>query len=303
METATILAAARAQLSEGQIAQALQALIAGLKSEPRFADAVRTLRVLESNYVLARQQELKGILAFADAQRAYAQVTDSTLAILDDIEAGRTPLAAITGAKNRRRNLLLVGLGLAFLVAVVLFFFLKDRPKCPDFEQKQALKVLILPFQNVGAAQAKPALVLQNRIRQLTAKNQLAAEVGILKNYDSDAENPDERAASQFCQKCLADLVLWGQYSVGSDSSRVSIQYKFYKTGRAGGTDVLAFKDITALQSGSMVRGLDDAIFSICTMIALREERWDLAHKWLDKIKEKSAMDVAVGEWLTKNQR
>lgn len=301
METiAASLAEARALLSAGDTGKALQTLIAALDREPRFAAAERTLRVLQTNFAAVRQQELKGILSFAEAQREYSRVVDAALVVVDDVEVGRVPAVVADG---RRRAWIFGGTAVFVLGAAAAFFLLRNRPKCPDFERDRQVKILVLPFQNVGSLPARPAIALQNRIRDLTKRNGLSASVGVLSNYDADRENPDPAAATALCLRCMADLVVWGQYSVGGDSSRIAIQYKFVADGREGATDVLAFKDITGLQSGRMVKGFDDAIFSLCGMIAMREKRWDLAEKWLGKVREPDATDFAMRDWLAKNRQ
>lgn len=302
MQTPLFIAAARDFLREREIGKALQTLLDGLANDPQLDATERTVRVLESNFASVRQQEQRGVLSFDEAQRAYNKVVDSLLSVMEDVEAGR--VSAAPGEPQKKRWVWLAAGAAGLLVVVAAaFFFAQDRPVCPEFESGKNVKILVLPFQNVGATQAKPALILQNRIRELTLKNNLSATVGVLRNYDADRENPSPADATRLCAKCRAELVIWGQYSVGTDSSRVAIQYKFLSDGREGGTDVLAFKDITALQGGRMVKGLDDAIFSLCGMIAMREQRWDLAKKWLEKVREPDSTDKAMQDWLSKNQR
>lgn len=303
MQTPPFIHAAREHLREREIAKVLQALLAGLENDPRFEGAERTLRVLESNFASVRQQEQRGILSFDEAQRAYNKVVDGILSVMDDVEAGRvSPPAAPPPVQQKRWVWLALGGAVLGILVAAAFFFNRNKPDCPAFEADKKVKILVLPFQNVGTGQAKPALILQNRIRELTLKNNLSATVGILRNYDADKENPSPADATRLCAKCRAELVIWGQYSVGADSSRVAIQYKFLSDGREGGTEVLAFKDITALQGGRMVKGLDDAIFSLCGMIAMREQRWDLAEKWLEKVREPDAADAAMRDWLAKRK-
>ena len=302
MQTPPFINAAREHLREREIAKALQTLLGGLENDPRFEAAERTLRVLESNFTSVRQQEQRGLLSFDEAQRAYNKVVDGMLSVMDDVEAGR--MSPVAPPPVQRKRWVWLALGGAVLGAVVAaaFFFNRNKPGCPAFEADKKVKILVLPFQNVGAGQAKPALILQNRIRELALRNNLSATVGIMRNYDADKESPSPADATRLCAKCRAELVIWGQYSLGADSSRVAIQYKFLSDGREGGTDVLAFRDITALQGGRMVKGLDDAIFSLCGMIAMREGRWDLAEKWLEKVREPDAADAAMRDWLAKNK-
>ena len=49
---------------------------------------LRTLRVVESNYRLARKKEVKGIASPAETRRAHARAADGILKLLEDIESG-----------------------------------------------------------------------------------------------------------------------------------------------------------------------------------------------------------------------
>lgn len=292
----------RALLSQGDTGKAVQLLIALLEKDARFKDnLLRTLRVVEANFNATRQQELKGILPFQEAQREYSKVNDTLLAVLDDFEAGRVPAvnAATYGVVNRR--LWVVAGGVILLLGAVAFWLLKgEKSECPKFENPQAIRVMILPFAKLGGDDAKPALRILDGIQDLTKKADIKAEVKL--NTRVTEERLDAQAAEQLARACGADLVVFGQYKAfGKDSIRVKVGYKLLK---GGGFDsdspFKTFRDITDVQP---VRDLQDAIFSLCTMLAAREGKWTFAKRWTERIREKNTEEMEMSGWIDKKMR
>lgn len=297
MELRPIIEAARAHIREGNTGAALDTLRAFLENNtPRYPDALRLLRALEANYGAARQQELKGILSFQEAQREYSRVNDGLFALLDDLEAGRP-----TPARSRRRWPLAVAAAVIVLAVAAVLFLRGGGDECPDFNEQAGLRVLLLPFQNIGSERGRPEVELRDRIRTLTQKNQLEADVEIHTDYDSERRAPDRDDAVLAGRHCGADLVVWGRYLL-SDSARVNVNYVFTEDpAQEGSTGFQAFRDLTVLQSGTMLnRSLDDAIFSICAIMAMRAGNFDLAKSWLDKVKEPVMQDSAMLQWLSR---
>jgi len=57
------------------------------------------------------------------------------------------------------------------------------------------------------------------------------------------------------------------------------------------------FRDITEVVAP---RDLEDALFSMCAMIAMRGKNWTFAQRWMDKIQEKEDSEKKMSEWLAK---
>jgi len=292
----------RALLSQGDTGKAVQLLIALLEKDARFKDnLLRTLRVVEANFNAARQQELKGILPFQEAQREYSKVNDTLLAVLDDFEAGRVPAvnAATYGVANRR--LWVVAGGVILLLGAVAFWLLKGKKsECPKFENPQAIRVMILPFAKLGNDDARPALRILDGIQDLTKKADINAEVKL--NTRVTEESLDAQAAEQLARTCGADLVVFGQYKAfGKDSIRVKVGYKLLKGGGFDSNSPFkTFRDITDVQP---TRDLQDAIFSLCTMLAAREGKWVFAKRWTERIREKNTEEMEMSGWIEKKMR
>jgi hypothetical protein len=295
METNQIINNTRELLSNGETGKAFQTLIIALSQQSNQDQLLQSLRVGEANYNNTRQQELKGILSFSEAQREYAKSNELIFNALQTLESGTSDNFL---SKKKYWWAVLPILGL--LAGLTYFFY--PSTNCPDFDKTKRIKIMLLPFQNVGDRKAKPEVVLQTKIRTITQKNNLSTDVEILQNFNSEKENPDFDEAGKLGNICCVNLVVWGQYSVGTDSSRINIQYKSILDGSNGESDFLAVKDVTALQSGQMNKGLEDIVLSLCTMIAIREKRLDKAEEWLLKMKEKDGNDMAMLDWVQKHK-
>ncbi len=298
MENNADIATVRSLLSQGETGKAVQLLIALLDKDSRFKDnLLRTLRVAEANFNAARQQELKGILPFQEAQREYSKVNDTLLAILDDFESGRVPPVSAQRAVNNRKWLW-IGIGAAVLLGAAVYWLVKGRNSdCPRFEKNKALHVMVLPFDKLGGSDARPALRIQDVIQELTNKAGIESEVKISPRDSKGGINSQD--AERLARECGADLVIYGQYQgFDNDSIRVKMGFKFLREGGAAFNGPFkTFRDITAVQP---TRDLQDAVFSLCAMIAMRDKNWQFAKRWMDRIREKDNQETAMAAWLDK---
>ncbi|MBK9335534.1 MAG: hypothetical protein IPM98_02655 [Lewinellaceae bacterium] len=289
----------RELLRQGQTGQALEALLVWVRKDARYKNNLaRTLEVLQIGYEQVRRQELKGILSFQEAQREYSKVADAILSILDDVEAGRVPAAAVQTGRTR------MFAGAAVLVLAVLgvwYFWGNNRSRCPGFADDKALHVLVLPFDPLDARTAAVELRIQDDISRLTQKAKLAVEVRIGKR---DKENGESslQMADRNGKRCEADLVIFGQYKAfEQDSLRINLGYRFLGgKGQAGDVPFQTFRDITEIKAP---RDLEDALFSLCAMIAMREQNWGFARRWMDKIREKDPSEEKMAQWLAGKQQ
>ncbi len=288
-------------LSQGETGKALAAFIDLLKQDTRYKDnLLRTLRVLESEYNAVRQKELKGILPFQEAQREYNAANDALLAILDDVEAGRVPSSAIR--PGYRNIVLAVFGGMVLLMAVFVLWkaFGKQDFDCPRFDRPQALHVLLLPFDNLGKKPSPVEIRVQEDITNLTRKAKIPVQVIISERQTNDPSSL--QIAERRGRDCKADLVIYGTYKTfdPGDSLRVNMGYQYLKAGgEAGNIPFKTFRDITEVNAS---RDLEDALFSICAMIAVGEKKWEFAQRWMDKIKNKEANEEKMSAWLAEKK-
>jgi len=289
MELTPTIDAARALIREGETGKALQTLISTLEKEPRYAATVRTLLVLESNYNAGRQQELKGILSFQEAQRSYSQVSDGLLSILNDLHSGRVP-----NVRKRSNRMTWIIIGILLLLASVGGFLYstsfqgKVAGGCSVEFQDGGPKVLILPFKNVARGAAKPELVIQSRIQTLSNNKKFPVSVEILSKMTLSSFNANgTRDAETLAHRCGADMVIWGYYE-HSDSLYIDLRFLALRNpGGAFETGFQAFRNLPAVQSGKLLTRMDDAIFAVCGVMAVRTGNADVARDWFGKMHEK----------------
>ncbi len=308
-----IFEAVRQHLQQGETGAALQTMITFLETEGKQTELLHTLRVIQANYNAAKQQELKGILAFQEAQREYSKVNDALLTTIDDLTSGRptnTRVAPVADKPNRM-PWILGGIGLLAIIAIATFFLFRKSGKntpgnaqsqvkeCPDFRPAN-YHIMLLPFLNLGREPARPSLSIQMRIRDLTRTNNMSTDVEIAQE-DESAGLPDFVRAREKGKKCNADLVIWGQYEKVGDSLQVDIHYVFVSDVKdkemSGHTDFLPFRSLSALQKSgksSGLRSLDDAVLSLCSIMAVHAGRTDVAEKWLGKINDTSEKDDSL---------
>lgn len=294
MELQSTIEAVRALLRQGDTGAALETLRLYLEEQkpPGLHATLEMLHGLEARFGAVRQKEFKGLIAPQDAQREYNQINDALLGLLTDMQSGKTPVSA--ASRRRRKVWAVAAVALVAIVTLVLFVF-KNKEHCPDFSGANGLRVMILPFQKVGGNDQAPEIVLQKVIRQRTGDNQLPVKVEVYTSLPASRRNPDHADAAQMGRDCGADLVIWGIYAT-DDSTRVDINYVFAQNeSNSVSTGFQAFGNITELQSGALVkRTLDDAIFSVCALMAIRADNMPLAKKWLEKIKEPNAREAAL---------
>ncbi len=293
--------AAREALKQGDTAKALELVITHLEADRQHTDTVRTLRVVEANYNAARQQEMRGILAFGEAQREYNKVNDNLLAVLDGLSSGRIPVMQGSKAPVSSRWPLIAGIGALLLLLVVgAWWFLKadSEPECPQF-RGPGLKVMILPFQNIGnsSKDGKPEISIQKLIRERAGSNQFPLAVEVMTGYNAAQANPDVYDAQPLGKTCNADMVIWGDYEYANDSIQVDTRFAFVgPEGRSGDLGAQAFSSIANIRAGRMNKSLDDAVFSLCAIMAIRDKRLPLAKKWLEKVVVKDERDTKILE-------
>lgn len=285
----------RELLAQGQTREALDGLLEWVQQNPRYKNNLtQVLQVLQGRYARTRQQEQKGILSFQEAQREYNQMNDTVLSILNDVEAGRMPAMA----QRFRLVPALIGVGALVLAALVWWFvFGKDKTVCPGFEENDALHVLIFPFDSLDKKSASVEVLIQNEIKTLTAKAEIPAEVEIGTKGERDKSSLG--AAESNGQTCRADLVIFGQYKAyEGDSIRVRLGYRFLnKGGQSGDTPFVTYRDITNF---TIERDLQNALFSVCTAVAINKGNWEFAQRWMGKINDNDAGDRQLAQWMAK---
>ncbi|MBK6995271.1 MAG: hypothetical protein IPH31_10210 [Lewinellaceae bacterium] len=319
MNSNPIFESVRELISQGDADQALQVLIGFLEKDGSQPETLRTLRVVEANYRAARKQEAKGILDFSDAQREYAKTNDFLVSVVDDLITGRKPSPSFagTGDGGRKNALLpwLIGGGILIVLGILAGIWLSGASKqqevqktaaetesqqCPKFRQ-EGFKVMVLEFQKLSGEDSKPELGIQSRIRDLTERNKINVDVKVLSEEAFGGNTPDLQDAKGLGNQCMADMVIWGEYEKAQDSIEVDIRYAFTNSEWPAGTASQTFKNISEIKADRMkINDLDEAVFRLCTALALHEDRMDLAEKWINKLKKPNPREAEWKKMLKK---
>ncbi|MBL7829372.1 MAG: hypothetical protein JNJ57_22235 [Saprospiraceae bacterium] len=301
----------------GDLPQAIRLFSDFLKKEKKSPEAIRILQVLESQLSAIQQKERKGILDLEESQKAYNKITDAILGLADDLEAGRVPKPLDDMPAAPSKAPWVIGLAiLGVLVLIAVFMFRRSNkptivqlppveqkqqePKeCPDFDER-GFRVLLIPFQKLGGDDSKPELGIQTRIRDLTKRNNVDTDVKILKGNRFSDSTPDDDEANKTGKICQADMVIWGQYENEPTGISVDVRYVFTQNPNfSSGSSIEKFKNLTELKSNQMkFNSLEQAVFSLCTMMALHEGNTPLAEKWLDKIEKPTKEMLKIRKML-----
>jgi hypothetical protein len=90
-------------------------------------------------------------------------------------------------------------------------------------------------------------------------------------------------------------MVIWGDYEKLADSINVDIRYSLADSNWPPGAAIQTFKNISELKSDRMkISNLDEAVFRLCTVMALHENKLDLAQKWLNKIQHPTQRELEM---------
>lgn len=242
-----------------------------------------TLSIIEAEFNTLNDESLKGLLDAPQKQRRLNHINDRLLGLLSKKAGAKTSKSPVA---------LILLVGLLFLALSTYFIRSNSSINCPDFDNKARHQILLVPFQNVGGATAKPHLLLRDRIETLVLKNQLSTSIKATVDL---IDIPISEAAA-IARSCGANVIVWGKYAHSDDSLSLILQYHFLDQPDWSKTeDAITVKDATSIQSGTISKNLEDSIFLLCSIIALRQNELELTQKWLDKItdKDESVEEVA----------
>jgi hypothetical protein len=296
-------------IRQGETGKALNLLYDALNQRSEYGDTLRLLAAFEANYNHTRQQEMKSILSFQEAQQGYGKINDALLSTLADLKAGKKPGAPRQIGSTSQPMLLWAGIT---VIALIILFFAykntrseavqpekqeakqpgKELVQCPNFKG-EGKKILLLPFQKVSGDDTHPELLIRARIQDLSTKNNFPIDVEIAPNYDVNTRNPDLNEATALGLQCNTEMVIWGFFAGSDKGSQIQLNARFVmpKLKREGGTGFKKLADIVDIVADPAFRSIDDAVFSLCGLMALDAGNKDLARKWFEKIKEKDARD------------
>ena len=252
----------------------------------------KTLSIIEAEWNTLNQEVLRGTIDSEQRQLRQNRIHDKLLTLLSTKDS-----TSVRSGRKSRVALWLVSTGLAIFCLAYFAWTNTANSNCPEFKEPSTNKILVVPFENVGKEVSKPHLILRNRIEELTIKNQLSTSI----QMGAATEGLTLTDAPKVAESCGANVIIWGTYSNASDSLRLILQYLFLEQPDwSKMSDLIVLKDVTAIQTGKKFKSLEDAILSLCGIIALRQDKTEVAEKWLKKVVEKGEVDLELLK-LTKN--
>lgn len=270
-------------IQEGDIKGAIQTF----KAADLSTEKSKTLFIIEAEYYRLNQDSQRGIIGNEEKELRANQINNKLLILL---EAAPKELDQ---SKPIKKFLLPSLLIVSLLIIVAYFLFPLDNGDlaCPVFNEKSVNKILLIPFVNVGEGEAKPHLILRDEIEKLTIKKNLSTDIELI---ESKADISISKA-SEIAESCNANVIIWGKYSNVGDSIRLILQYHFLEQPEwSSFGDLIVLKDVTEIQTGEMTKNLEDAIMSLCSVMAIRQNKKVVAKNWLAKVEEKEVIDMKI---------
>lgn len=271
--------AAKKALLEGRTDLA----IAHLRDLQLGMEEERVLSLIEADFSNFQRTSIGGLLTEEQKRLEINRINDQLLSLLAlDQSATTKPL----------RKWWWIGVaGLLLGCCLAYFFWPNTDTDCPAFDNSAKNQILLLPFIPLGENISQPHLLLRDRIEALSLKNGLANSVAI--HDETVAVGILE--ARELAQNCGANIVVWGQYLQETDSISVILQYQFLDEPNWSELGQLSkLKDVTAIQRGEISKGLEDAIFALCGIIAIHEGKAETATQWLEKVKQKDKTELTL---------
>ena len=265
-----------------------------LRKHPLAAHAQKSLAIIEAEYFELRQEEIRGLLNFEERQIRRNRVNNKLLSLLEE-----APPLSKKSRLYRPYFLLILPIAVVLLGLLISWNRIPAPADyiCPSFKNGYNNNIMVLPFMDLGKNEAKPQLVLRDRINKLTEKNNLSS----IAQLGTHIENLTMHDAAETAKKCNANVIIWGTYLNSADTMKLILQYCFTEHPDWNNSgELMKFKDVTQLHNGRMLKDLDDAILSLCGIIALREGNNKIAKKWFDKVVHKEAIDRIALEVLDK---
>lgn len=272
-------------IQSGDTVRAIQLLKASELND----DQRRSLTLIEADHNELQSAYMKGTVSEDNRRSRRNQINDRLLILLQD------PIHGVPPGNRKTYSLMGWGIGVFVFIFLLVYWLAIPVKTCPDFNRSTSNQLLILPFEQVGPQAAKPHLLLRDRIETLVRENHLSTSVGI--GLASPGLSINEAPAKAL--ECEANAIVWGKYSVSSDSIRLVLQYHFIDQPEVSGvSELISLQDVTAIHSGQFSQRLEDAIFALCAVIALRDGEFELAKKWLSEVEETETLEKELRQLL-----
>lgn len=240
MDNLHLLQTIKDLISEAELDKALDLLEKEWSGKLQYKTLLREVLSIGALYHKTKNDELKGIISFENAQLNYNRVNERLLNVLEHFENGQLEPKDLLTANESPSSKLKKWLWLwLLLLAVVVLLILKpqllsgrkvsdsDPDFCPNFE-RAALKIMVLPFYKVNQQAGQPEGLFVENLESFCDKCKLNVSVVLAKNFQPDKLLNHNEAVS-LAQRCNADLILWGRTEFAEGRNILKTRYGFAK--------------------------------------------------------------------------
>jgi len=230
------------QIGAGQTKEVLDLLRKHLQTQEEYKDYLNEVILISSNYQTLERARRIDILHFQNYRTKSNQIIYSVLALIDDLEKGRS-------IKQKEQPKVLpfwkIATALLFLItfllgviSIAIYYFHKeevhvhtDTPtsipltwECPDFEE-DVFNVLVLPFHDEKNAPTKPHKLIADQLDRFCKEENLAAQISRLQNDEQVKSVVTEAETTPYTEKCEPDMIVWGYTTLIDKVLNITTKY------------------------------------------------------------------------------
>ncbi len=231
------LSAIEQLIAQGNLATALEQLVALLDRHPRGGELAQVARVNQADLYQLKAALLKGTLAPDDARLTTNQITDSALQIIRRAAEGKFTLIEPEPVPTRSQawRYYVAGGVVALAVALLVSRFLNRENKA-KFSEETRYRVMVLPFKQTGEKKvSQPEIDIADGLNMLISKTpglKNIAEADVDEQYDIEKNYPNFTQAADIAEGYGVQMLVWGKINQGEQNEyKLDIRYKLIGDG------------------------------------------------------------------------
>lgn len=257
MKLKQALGAIKNSISQGNLEEAFDQLIAVLDAEEAYAELADIARVNQADLYQLKAQVLKGTISDEDTRLTQNRLADKALQIVRQLETGKVRFEEeIKPTSSKALRYYIAGGIVTLAIATLLWQFLgqsKAKSGCPVYSPTAELKVMILPFKQTGTEkQGDPAFDIMDQLNDLIEQTpglRVRAIADVNELYDIEKDYPNSTRAVEIARGCDVQMLVWGKIrQISGDNYTVDMRYRLLDDGGvrfAGDTTISRLLSVT----------------------------------------------------------
>lgn len=303
MEIKHALEPIKKSISQGSLEEAYDQLIVLLEMPTDYAELADIARVNQADLYQLKAQILKGTISDEDARLVQNKLADKALQIIRQLETGKILFEEeIKPTSSKALRYYITGGIITLAIAILLWqFFGKKEEKvtCPVFSPTAELKVMILPFKQIGKEkQSDPALEIMDQLNDLIEKTpgmRVRAIADVNESYDIEMDYPNSAQAIEIARNCSAQMLVWGKVKqISNENYTVDMRYRLLDAGGvrfAGDTTINRLLSVT--EEANWVNDVD-AISRLLYMVLANQMQVAVAANFLEDLRVDGGFDLST---------